>query len=413
MADRCWARVLAVQHAGDLQHQLLQWGAPPEAAVEVASRAVGRALRIDGLDPARQGALARAADALRLPVAVLPQPEERATASVVVAGSHADLLRLAALLEPSEGALSAALQEGLQRFAAPAPAPLRCGQRLFAWGARTYVMGVINVTPDSFSGDGVGLDLDAAVAQGERFAAEGADILDVGGESTRPGASPVTAEEEARRVVPVVRELARRVDVPISVDTMKAEVARQALEAGAVMVNDVWGLRHDPEMARVVAEAGAAVVLMHNRTAPPRLTPLGGHYPNVPYRDLLGEIVLWLAESIDLALAAGVAWDRIVVDPGIGFGKGREQNLEILRRLGELRALGRPILLGTSRKSFIGLTLNLPVDQRVEGTAATIALGIANGADVVRVHDVREMVRVARMTDAVVRERTAQTERAS
>lgn len=287
-----------------------------------------------------------------------------------------------------------------------APAPTRCGARMLTWGRRTFIMGIVNVTPDSFSGDGVGDDLERAVAHGLALVGEGADLLDVGGESTRPGAAPVTPAEEQRRVVPVIERLAARAGVPISVDTYRAATAAAALRAGATMVNDVWGLRGDPAMAATAAGHGAAVVVMHNRTTAPLVSPeVGGHYAAADYGDdLMAEVAGWLRESLALARAAGIAEEQIILDPGIGFGKGLRQNLEVIRRLGELRALGRPLLLGSSRKSFIGRVLGgLPPAERLEGTAATVALGIASGADVVRVHDVRAMARVTRMADAIVR----------
>jgi dihydropteroate synthase len=265
-------------------------------------------------------------------------------------------------------------------------------------------MGIVNATPDSFSGDGVLSE--AAVAQGIAHVAAGAHLLDVGGESTRPGSQPTPLEEELRRAIPVVRELARRVAVPISIDTYKAEVARQAVEAGATIINDVWGLRMDPDMGRVAADSGAAVVVMHNRSQPKDAVQearLGGRYVGVEYDDLIEDIKRELSESVELALRAGVKPERIILDPGIGFGKTVEQNLELIRRFGEFKALGYPLLAGPSRKSFIGYTLDLPPDQRAEGTAAVVALCIANGADLVRVHDVAMMSRVARMADAVVR----------
>jgi dihydropteroate synthase len=270
------------------------------------------------------------------------------------------------------------------------PAPLTIGKREFVWGARTFVMGVINVTPDSFSGDGLGTDIEAAVAQGLRFEAEGANILDVGGESTRPGAEEVDAAEQMRRVLPVVERLARQTMTPISIDTSKAEVASASLEVGAVMVNDVWGLRCDAEMAGVVARFGVPAVVMHNQR---------GH----PFHDVIGDIRDGLEASIALATAAGVPRERLIIDPGFGFGWKEEHNLEMLRRLGELKALGLPLLVGTSRKSTIGAVLGLPVEERLLGTAASVALAIANGADIVRVHDVKEMLQVCRVADAVVR----------
>ena len=266
----------------------------------------------------------------------------------------------------------------------------RIGGHEFTWGARTYVMGIVNVTPDSFSGDGV-TDLEAAVAQARQMEQDGADLIDIGGESTRPEtwAGPgLRAAEELARVIPVVERVAAAVALPISIDTYKAEVAERALAAGASLVNDVWGLRRDPEMAGTVSRAGAPVVLMHNK-------PGGG------YQNLMGEIAAGLLESVELARATGILEDHIILDPGIGFGKTREENLEIIRRLPELRRLGFPILIGPSRKSFIGKTLDLPAGERLEGTAAAVALSIAGGADIVRVHDVKAMVRVARMADAI------------
>jgi dihydropteroate synthase len=277
------------------------------------------------------------------------------------------------------------------------------------WGRRTYVMGIINATPDSFSGDGV-LEGDAqqrAVEQARQFIADGADILDLGGESTRPGSQPVTADEEAARVVPLIRAVRAAVgDALISVDTYRANVAAAALDAGANWVNDVWGLRMDPDMAGLVAERGCPVVIMHNRSKPKDVAQerrLGGRFVGVHYDELMADIRRELSEQMEVALAAGVRAEQIILDPGVGFGKTVEQNVELLDRLNELKALGRPILIGPSRKSFIGYTLDLPPDQRMEGTAAAVAIGIDRGADLVRVHDVRAMVRVARMTDRIVR----------
>jgi dihydropteroate synthase len=287
---------------------------------------------------------------------------------------------------------------------------LTLGKQTFHWNTQTYLMGILNVTPDSFSGDGLARTDDwvaKAVAQAEAQVAAGAHLLDVGGESTRPGSQPTPLEEELRRVIPVIKALASQIAVPISIDTYKAEVARQAIEAGATIINDVWGLRMDVDMARVAAATGAAVVLMHNRSRPKDASQearLGGRYVGVEYVELLADIKRELTESIDLALAAGVKEDRIIVDPGIGFGKTVEQNLELVNRLGELTELGYPILVGPSRKSFVGYTLNLPPDQRVEGTAAAVTLCIDRGADIVRVHDVAQMNRVTRIADAIVRQ---------
>jgi len=264
-----------------------------------------------------------------------------------------------------------------------------CGGTTFRWGERTYVMGVINVSPDSFSGDGLA-SVDAALAQAKRFAAEGVDMLDVGGESTRPGSAPISVDEELRRVIPVLERLADEIALPLSVDTYKFDVARQALDAGAQMMNDIWGLKREPRLAEMAAERGVPIILMSNQRDRPR-------------RNIISAVLSDFVRSIDLTLDAGVAWENIIVDPGIGFGKTLEQNLELVRRLDELKPLGRPILLGTSRKSMIGLVLDLPVEQRLEGTAASTAIGIAKGADIIRVHDAREMMRVCRMSDAIMR----------
>ena len=259
--------------------------------------------------------------------------------------------------------------------------------RRFEWGTRTYVMGIINVTPDSFSGDGVGTDTDRAVAQGLRMVREGADMLDVGGESTRPGHQPVTVAEEIERTEAVVTRLARETKVPISIDSYKLEVASRAVAAGATIVNDIWGLVRSPELAELAAANNCALVLMHNQD--------GTDYAG----DLIEEIKRFLRVAIDRALHAGVPRERVIIDPGIGFGKTAEQNWVVMRRLNELRDLAQPILIGTSRKSFIGKLLDLPAGERVEGTAATVTASVLRGSDVVRVHDVREMTRVVRVAD--------------
>jgi dihydropteroate synthase len=282
--------------------------------------------------------------------------------------------------------------------------------KILPWGTRSFIMGIINVTPDSFSGDGIlgsGNAIQAAVSQAEQFLQEGADILDIGGESTRPGSQPVDADEELARVLPVVEAIHSTFpDTLLSVDTYRAIVAQQALEAGACWVNDVWGLRADPHLAKVIADHGAPVILMHNRLKPGSAelqARLGGRYVGVEYADLLGDICRELMESVTLAHQAGIPDAHIILDPGIGFGKTVAQNLELLDRLDEIKVLGYPLLAGPSRKSFIGYTLDLPPDDRVEGTAAAVALCIDRGADILRVHDVGVMARVAKMTDAIVR----------
>ena len=264
----------------------------------------------------------------------------------------------------------------------------RCGGTEFRWGERTYVMGVLNLTPDSFSSDGLGDESEAAVALAKQFVADGADIIDIGGESTRPGAQPVSTDDELRRVIPVIERLAGELPVPLSIDTYKSAVASRAVKAGAGMINDVWGLKRDPELARVAAETGVPIILVSNQQ-------------DTACYDIMTEVIYSLEKSIRLAMKAGVVRENIIIDPGVGFGKSVEENLEVIRRLSELRILKRPVLLGTSRK----FKLNQPVDQRLEATAATVAIGIANGADMVRVHDVKQMVLVCRMSDAIIRRR--------
>ena len=276
-----------------------------------------------------------------------------------------------------------------------------CGKTVFEWGKRTYVMGIVNVSPDSFSGDGA-VDIEAALAQARRFEEEGADILDIGGESTRPGFSSVTVEEEIRRVVPVIALLSKRISIPISVDTSKYGVALQALAAGAVILNDQWGLKTEPRLAELAARNNVPLILMSNQR------DIGGYdagtgRDTANYPDVMAEVIACLRKSIAMAEQAGIKRENIIIDPGIGFGKTWQQDIEIIRRLRELQVLGQPILVGTSRKSLIKMVLNLPANQRIEGTAATIAVGIANGADIVRVHDVKQMARVCKMTDAIVR----------
>jgi len=279
-----------------------------------------------------------------------------------------------------------------------APSPLRIGGTEFVWGRRTFVMGVINATPDSFSGDGI-VDPTAAAWRAREMVDAGADLIDIGAESTRPGAEPVSAESEWRRLGPALAAVRRVVDVPISVDTSKPEIAQQAFAAGADALNDVRGLRGDPELLAVLAASGKPAFVMHNQ----RGREFGG--------DVIRDVRAGLAAAIALAERAGVPRDRLVVDPGFGFGWGPVQNLELVRRLGELRALGRPLLIGASRKSTIGYVLDRPEHARQWGTAATIALAIAGGVDIVRVHDVDAMSQVARMSDAIVRGRLPDDER--
>lgn len=280
---------------------------------------------------------------------------------------------------------------------------------VFEWGRRTYVMGILNLTPDSFSGDGLLTNTDpvqAAVEQALLFQEQGADILDIGGESSRPGSIPLSETEELERILPVIRAIRKVTDLPISVDTYKAGTARQVLQAGANWINDIWAFRADPALAHVVADAGCPVILMHNRskTGAFQSDPLlGNAYQAGEYNDFMADMILDLQQSIQIGLDARVDPIQIIIDPGIGFGKTTAQNLQLINQLDQIKALGYPVLIGPSRKSFIGHTLDLPADQRLEGTLAAVSIGIARGADLIRVHDVQAGARTARMTDALVR----------
>ncbi len=280
-------------------------------------------------------------------------------------------------------------------------APTTWSSHQLVWGRQTHIMGILNITPDSFSGDGLHrqnlpsdeIAVQRAINQAQRFIQDGATIIDVGGESTRPGAASVSVEQELARVIPVIQHLraGNQISTIVSIDTYKAEVAAQALAAGANIINDIWGLRHDQDMAAVASQYQVPVILMANMRG-------------FQKREIVSDVMRFLAGSIELALQAGILWEHLILDPGIGFGTTPEEDLTLQRRLGELRSLGRPILLGTSRKSHIGRILGgLPPEERLEGTAATVAFGIAQGADIVRVHDVREMARVVKMSDALVR----------
>ncbi|MBN8211046.1 dihydropteroate synthase [Bacillus sp. NTK071] len=262
--------------------------------------------------------------------------------------------------------------------------------RLIDWNQKTWIMGILNATPDSFSDGGEYNTIDHAVAHALQLVEDGADLIDIGGESTRPGAIPVTLEEELKRVVPVIKAVRKVVDVPISIDTYKAEVADQAILAGADIINDVWGAKADREMGKVAASHAVPIILMHNRY-------------DTDYGDIMADIKTDVEESIAIVREAGVADRNIILDPGIGFAKTHEQNLEVMRRLDEFAAIGYPVLLGTSRKSIVAKTLNTPPNDRVEGTGATVCLGIERGCQIIRVHDVKPIVRMSRMMDAMLK----------
>lgn len=401
---------LITQEQGIIASELALVGAQKPGQKIIAAKSEFLVVKLDSLpcvaaNVLKQEMLARGGDcAVHQDCLTL----ERDTTSVLLTGTREQYDSLVGKLQSQGFDLPEASRQIAELFGNidARPRPLQLGRYTLPRGERTLVMGILNVTPDSFSGDSLGDDIEAAVAQARRMQAEGADILDVGGESTRPGSDPVPIEEEIRRVLPVIQRLnaADGVPLPISIDTRRSEVARAAVEAGAVIINDITGLRDDPELAKVAAETGAGLVLMHIQGTPSTMQQ------NPHYDDLLGEVIAYLREGVDKAVAAGVNRERIWVDPGIGFGKTLEHNLELLRRLGELRSLGCGVLVGTSRKSFIGRALARtsggelpPPEERVIGTGATSAISIANGAEIVRVHDVAHNVQVARIADAIVR----------
>jgi len=312
--------------------------------------------------------------------------------SVLLMGTHNDYKKLVRKLKmqpfklPELGRQIEILIQNIQNQFKP----LKVGNYTLPIGERTIVMGILNLTPDSFSDGGKFFDTNKAVDRALQMIEEGADIIDVGAESTRPGHTPIEAEEEFQRLMPVLGKLLKEIPVPISVDTYKAATARRVLDMGVHMINDVWGLQKDLQLAHVVSGYGVPVVVMHNQNS-------------IEYDNFMGDVIAFLRESIQIAEGAGIDSDKIIIDPGMGFGKALEHNLEIMVRLDELKVLGKAILLGTSRKSMIGKVLDLHVEERMEGTAATVALGIAKGANIIRVHDVKEMVRVCKMMDAMVR----------
>jgi len=267
---------------------------------------------------------------------------------------------------------------------------LRIGNKEYKLGERTYIMGILNVTPDSFSDGGKFNEIEAAVRQAKKLVEDGADIIDVGGESTRPGAEYVTEEEEIKRVVPIIKAIKKELDVTISIDTYKSKTAEEAIKAGADIINDIWGAKYDKNIAKVAAKYNVPIILMHNRE-------------DKTYENLMEDVINDLQESIDIALEAGVKKENIILDPGIGFAKTYEENLMVMNKCEVIKAMGYPVLLGTSRKSMIGLTLNLPVNERVEGTLATTVMGIMKGMEFIRVHDVLENKRVAVMTDTILK----------
>lgn len=389
------ARVLYIQNMNAAREEIRKVGVDAAAIPWLSPKAVFVTIKVENIKPyaanvIKQEMLGKGGDAAVNRGAAGCSVE---ATDILLMGTYSQYGSLLYKLGMQSGTLKEIGEEirrALENVEKGKPEKFEWGKYTLPVGEKTYVMGILNVTPDSFSDGGKFNNIESAVRRAREMLQDGADIIDVGGESTRPGHEPVDAIEEIGRVVPVIERLAKEVNVPISVDTSKALVAEKALQAGASIVNDVWGLQRDAGLAEVVSKHNAGIVMMHNQE-------------EKVYTDVMGDIIKFLRRSIELAEKAGIRRESLVVDPGIGFGKALEHNLEAMRRLRELDTLNLPVLLGTSRKSMIGNILNLPVEERLEGTAATVTLGISNKVDIIRVHDVKEMVRVARMTDAMVR----------
>ncbi|EGW42022.1 dihydropteroate synthase [Desulfosporosinus sp. OT] len=388
-------RWITLDNLVEAKMALKQIGSDPGGIAHMAGKALGRGIKLEQV-PLRvahilkQEMLSVGGDAAVHRDVITNKVE---TTDVMLLGTTRQLEHLASkvLAQPfGLKTIGHALKQLISALEPSKTRILNCRGLELKLGERTLVMGILNVTPDSFSDGGRYFNIEDAILQAERMVKEGVDILDIGAESTRPTHEAVSAEEEWCRLEPVLKMLLERVTIPVSVDTYKASVAAKALEAGAHMINDVWGLQKDPDMARVVGDYQAPVIVMHNQQG-------------TAYRHLMGDILTFLRNSIELAEAQGLSGDQIIVDPGIGFGKTTEQNLEVMARLAEFRTLGHPVLLGTSRKSMIGKTLNQTVDERLEGTLATSVLGVVSGVDIIRVHDVQANSRAVQMADAIVR----------
>jgi len=377
-------RVRLIGNLEEARREIGSIGAGREGVQIMAPKAVYRAIRVESVDT-------KAANILKQEILAVGGECAVSWNSIAAKEKKTDVLLMGTLEQ--YGRLISKLERqpfGLKGIANGIQEVIKNFDIRFYERAR--IMGILNLTPDSFSGDGL-VDIDSAVEQAKRMVKEGADMIDIGGESTRPGAKPVSAQEELERVIPVIRGL-KGVKVPISIDTYKTEVAKEALKKGASMVNDINGLR-SRGMAETVAKHKASVVIMHMQGTPRNMQE------NPRYKDVVGDIIKFLRERSEFALDAGISKDKIIIDPGIGFGKTTEHNLEIIKRLREFKSLGFPVLTGVSRKSFIGNVLDLPVEERLEGTLAAVTACVMNGADIVRVHDVRETKRAVQIADAI------------
>ncbi len=392
-------RCLPIRSVDEALREMAEVGVDPAGMRLMAGKALHLNLKLEGISPRTSNLLKQEMLSIGGDAAVDRRGLDCSTdlTDTILMGTRHQIENLTSRLklDPELQVLGRSLEEALQNVS-KVHHTLRCRKRTFTLGEKTLVMGVLNVTPDSFSDGGLYLDKGQAVARGLKMVEEGADFIDVGGESTRPGSKPLSLDEELRRVVPVVESLARETTVPVSIDTYKSAVAREAIQAGAQMINDISGLHLDPDLAEVAAKEGVPISLMHMRGTPETMQS------NIHYESLFSEILRSLGESVERAERAGVDPEQIIVDPGIGFGKTKEHNLLILRQLSEFRILGKPLLLGTSRKSFIGKVLGTDeVTDRLEGTLASVAIGVFNGAHIVRCHDVREATRAVALADAI------------
>ncbi len=391
-------RCLHITNADEASHQIKAVGGDPTGVKLMQGKTLHFNLKMEGIDPRAANVLKQEMLSLGGDVALdrrgMDCSIKQTDALLMGTRKHFEKLILKLGQYPTLENLGESLKEALHNISITHYA-IRCREKELILGKRTLLMGVLNVTPDSFSDGGHFLDREKAVSHGLKMVADGADIIDIGGESTRPSSKPLEVEEELRRVIPVIESLSKEADVPISIDTYKAAVARRAVEAGVQIINDISGLHFDPSLAQIAARENTPLVLMHIRGTPETMQK------DVHYRSLFPEIIQYLKDSIRLAESAGVDPGQIIIDPGIGFGKTVEDNLLILKHLSEFRILGKPLLLGTSRKNFIGKILNAAVENRLEGTLSTIVIAVLNGAHIIRCHDVLQAKKAVAVADAV------------
>jgi dihydropteroate synthase len=394
-------RVIHFGNLNEVIHEMQSIGVDPTGIESMCEKASHLNLKIERIDCHLANFLRKEMASLGGDVAM----DKRAvdcrvsTSDLLIMGTLDQIKGLIVRVEDRHNgfqALAEQIHDCLTTFVSP-PHAIQCGKKVLHLDQRVHLMGIVNVTPDSFSDGGMFLDSDRAISRGIALCSEGADIIDIGGESTRPGAQPLPVDEELRRVIPVIEGLSAKIDIPLSIDTYKSVVAERAIESGATMINDISGLHFDPKMAEVAARHDVPIVLMHIK-GNPKVMQLDVHYDC-----LLAEIMEYLEEGIEIAETAGIHPRQVIIDPGIGFGKSFEDNLRILCHLTEFKSLGKPILLGVSRKSFIGKVLNAAVDQREEGTLASLSAAIMNGANILRVHDVGPAKKAAQMVDAILR----------